>query len=144
MKPLPTTSTRPRGTRSHAAQDTGERLDVRPAGVVDRVRKLDPPGGPNPLGETAGHDRRLGEPLAGRLVPRQAAATGAAPGVMDEGYATPVAGPGHDLVPEHGALGPHADLLHVRPAEPAREHGHELAGRRRFGDLGEAGLPVGA
>ena len=63
---------------------------------------------------------------------------------MDQGYAPPVGGPGHDLVPEHGALGPHADLLHVRPAEPAGEHGTSSPGGGGLGDLGEAGLPVGA
>ena len=57
----------------HATQHAGERLHVRPVGIVDRVRKLHPPGGAHPLGEAAGNDRRLGEPLTGRLVPREAA-----------------------------------------------------------------------
>ena len=144
MKPLPTTRTRPRGTRSAPAQDAGERLDVRSPGVVDRARKLDPAGGTCPLGEAAGDDRRLGEPLAGRLVAGETAAAGAAAGVVDERHATAVGGRGDDLVPEHRARGGDADLLDVRAAQPAGEHGHEVAGRRRVRDVGKAGLPVGS
>ena len=128
MKPLPTMSTRPPRHPLGAAEHARERLDVGPAGVVDRGRQLDPAGGAYPLGEAARDDRRRRELLARRLVPGEAAAAAAAPGVVDQCDAAAVGGLGDDLVPEHGARRGEADLLDVRSAEPAREDGHEVAG----------------
>ena len=122
MKPLPTTSTRPRGTRSapRRTQASGSTYVPRASSTVSgsstqpaaRTRSAKPPG------TIVG----LGKPLAGRLVPGEAAAAGAAAGVVDQGDAAAVGGRGDDLVPEHGPGRGDADLLDVRAAEPAGEH----------------------
>ena len=62
--------------------------------------------------------------------------------VVDERDSPAVGGLGDDLVAEHGAGRRLADLLHVRAAQPAREHAHEVAGPVRLGDVGEPGLAL--
>ena len=124
------------------AQDAGERLHHRAGGLVHVVRQLDPSLRAYPLGEAAGPDRRLGEAGAERLVAGAALLAGAAGVVVDERDAAAVRGLGDDLVPEHGARRRAADLLHVRAAQPAGEHAHEIAGPVRLGDVGEPGLAL--
>ena len=116
----------PAGNSLRAPENACERLDVRSPGVVDRARQFDPARGADTLGEAARDDRRLREPFTRRLVPGDAAAAAAAPGVVDQCDATAVDGLGDDLVPEHRARGGAADLLDVRAAEPAREDANEL------------------
>ena len=114
-----------------AAQDAGERLDECAGRVVDPIRERDAVGGRDFVREAAGDDRRRGKPLARRLVPRPAAVALAAGQMVDERDARPVGAQRDDFVPEHRPRGSTTDLLHVRAAEPAGEHGHRLAGGRR-------------
>jgi hypothetical protein len=58
---------------------------------------------------------------------------------MDQGD-PPSYGLAHDFVPEHGPRRSDADLLHVGPAEPAREHAHTLALSLRLGMVDEPRL----
>ena len=140
MKPCPTTSTRPRGSRSAPRRTQASGSTYRRARVVDPVGKVDPAVRPHALGEPAGPDRARRERLAGRLVPGEAALALAAGQVVDERDAAAV-DLGDDLVPEHGAGRRAAELLDVRSAEPAGEHARELARAVRLGDLRERGWP---
>ena len=105
-----------------AAENAGQRLYVRRAGVVERGRHVDGLRRADTLGEAAGHDRRRGELVARRLVPRQAPVTRAARAVVDKDDAPRVSRLGDDLVAEDAARELRAQLLDVRAAEPAREH----------------------
>ena len=145
MKPLPTMSTRPRGTPLRPAQDAGERLDVGPARIVEprsgsstqpvaRTRSANPPG-------TIVGSREL---LAGRLVPREAAGALAAARVVDEATRRPSGVRATTSCPSTvpGTRSP--DLLDVRAAEPAGEHVDELAGAVAGPSTSaSAGSPVG-
>ena len=84
MNPFPTTSTRPRGTRSAPRSTHASGSTYGPACVVDRIRQLHPARRPHALGEPTRHDRRLGKPLARRGVPAQAARARAATRVVDQ------------------------------------------------------------
>ena len=77
-------------------------------------------------------------------MPGAAAAALPAAGVVDQCDAAPVLGLRDDLVPEHRPGRPHADLLHVRSAQPAGEHPNELAGSLGLRDVGKAGIAVWA
>ena len=106
-----------------AAQHARERLDHR-----RRARRRRESGSSTPSvartrsAKPAGHDRRLGELLARRLVPGAAARARAARPVVDERDRGRAAVAHDDLVPEHGPGRRAAELLDVRAAEPAREH----------------------
>jgi len=60
--------------------------------------------------------------------------------VVEEGDAAAVLELRGHLVPEDGALRRIADLLDVRPAEPASEYAGELAGALGLGNVGERRL----
>ena len=122
-KPLPTISTRPRGTAVAPRRTHAERLHHRRAPVRPRRRHVDPALRAHPLGEAAGADGRCGEPLAGRFVPRQAPLALPAGGVVDEGHALPVRRLGDDLVAEHGSCVGRRRASR-RPSRRARRRGH--------------------
>jgi hypothetical protein len=132
------------GNVPHTPQHARERLDHRAVCVVDRVRKLDPPLGTRPLGESSRAYGRRGEALAQRLMACRALAALTAGLVMDEGDPSPVRDSCHDLVAEHLAC-THGvvELLHVRPAQSAGEHVDQLSLPFRFRHVGELGLPLG-
>ncbi len=123
------------------AQHTGERLREGAHGVVEVVRERQGCCRPGALGEPARQDRRLGEPLAGRLVPRAAPVAFAARQVVHERDAPPLGVLGDDLVPQHRPGRGAAELLHVRSAEAARAHGDEVSGAAGLRDVGERRLP---
>ena len=114
--------------RVRSAHDARERLERRRLGVAQPGGKIDPRVRAHPFRETAGTDRRCGELLARRLVAGAAALAFAAAAMVDERDAPSVFGLADHLVPEDGARELGAQLLHVRAAQPAREHAHELAG----------------
>ena len=82
-KPLPTTSTRPRGTRA-APRSTHASGSTIVARASSSASGISTPAVRDAFREAARHDRRVGELLAGRLVPRAAARALAARPVMDE------------------------------------------------------------
>ena len=126
-----------------ATEDARERLDVRPAGVVDGVRQLDPAVGADPLGEAAGNDRRLRELLARRLVAGEAAAARAAAGVVDQGDAAAVRLSRRRPRARAPCRRRRRPIFSTSdPQSPQASTVDELARRRRIGDLGEAGLSV--
>ena len=85
------------------AEHARERLDVGAGRVVDLVRQLDALGRGHLLGEAAGDDRRLGERLAGRLVPGATALALAAGQVVQQRHASAAGAARDDLVAEHRA-----------------------------------------
>ncbi len=145
MNPFPTTSTRPRGTSlaprsTHASGSTYvPRASSTPGGSSThpeaRTRSAKPPG----------HDRRLGEPLAGRLVPRAAAAALPAAGVVDQRDAAPVARSSRR--PRARARRPAARRRSSpRPIRRARRRATvtSVAGRWRLRDVRKGGSSVSA
>ncbi len=132
----------PRGHPGRAAEDTGERLDHRPAPVGPVVRELDPGLRADALREAAGPDRRLREPRTGGLVPREAALARAAGGVVDERDPAPVLELGHHLVAEDDAGVVAIELLDVRAAEPARDDPQDSVLSPGLGHVGERSLTL--
>src|SRR5207247_4933502 len=114
-----------------------EWLGIRAERVVDAIRKVDPAAAADTLGEAAGEDRRRGEGLARRLVPRAAAFALAAGKMVHERHAPAVGGLGDDLVSEDGARGRVPELLDVGAAKAASSHPQRLAVRLR--DVGQLG-----
>jgi hypothetical protein len=92
------------------------------------------------LGEATGPNRRGGEAFAGRLVSGSAPLTLPAGQVVDGDDALARVALRHDFVAEDGTGKPGpAELFHVGAAEPAGEHGNELAITVRLVHLGQAG-----
>src|SRR6266542_4706292 len=125
-----------------AAQHACERLGVGAERIADRIRQRDEGVAPSALGESTRPDRRLGEALARRLVPRAAAPALAAGQMVDEDDALAAVPRRDDLVSEHRAGRRTSDLLDVRTAEPARADVRELALAAGLRDLVEPRLPV--
>ena len=126
------------------AQHARERLDVRAdarrrptAGSSThpdaRTRSANPPGTIVGSGNCSQVD----------ACPLRHRGAGAAARVVDQRHAAPVRRQRDDLVPEHRPRRREPDLLHVRPAQPAGEHRHELARRRGLRDVGQARARVG-
>ena len=141
MKPWPTTSTRPCGTRSAPRRTQASGSTIVARAVVDPVRQVDPAVRPHPLCEPARPDRARPERLARRLVAGVAPRALAAGKVMDERDAA-AADLGDDLVPEHRPGRRAAELLDVRPAEAAGHDAGERPGPLRLGDVREPRLPL--
>ena len=83
-------------------------------------------------------DRRLGEPLAGRLVAREAALALAAGRVVDERHAAAVVDLRDDLVAEHRAGVRRVELLDVGAAEPAGDDRARASPAVRLGHVARA------
>ena len=128
-----------------AAQHARERLDVGAVRVVDSGRGARPTPWPARARRTRrGRSSAPGSCSQVDSCPERQRGHSPQPVWWIRATRRPSAVSRHDLVPEHRSGSGDPDLLHIRAAEPAGEHRHAVAGRRRLLDLGQRGLTGGA